>query len=570
MQGKLLGKEAYIYIERIIMKFKSTKYLFIFFAFFGASLSYAQIQEEQVIQAGEGYALKSIRYIDPQGMERTSELYFIHNVDGAVNAYLEADLPLEELMDLEQEATGNPWTGGGFSASSGFNATTDDEQFGWVIDKTVVNLASEAEAQAYIDIMGLQDIVDEEELDPEGDFQTGSDFDQGFFFKNLFKKCKGWKSKSKSFNKNVNEDLNGSKTFGSSNASLTFTGNMDVNANVSVNMGYEYKRNFFCIPYKVRYKDVRAQGSYDVDGNFKISGQAKHNFGDQSWKIAEPKVVDTVFFAGPVPVRFALKIPISIGTGDIVIKAEGQVTLTKDANINGNFHYYCNRSACNNIASNHSNNFNDLLNNVGASVSASLTLQPYVHVAAKPILYWEWFFYAQVGVKPSFPIEVFGYYGNLCGDGDDNGSNEWVNALLGTLGIEVEITGEAKLFGGYVLKPKTWNVYEDDLFMMDFINPSTAFSPIIRPEVQDNMLVTMPINVRSCVSRFANSYPETYTVNWGDGSTQTISNVKSLGNSSHNYTQPGDYLVTVSSKRGATTSFPLTIASDDPWTGGGF
>lgn len=550
------------------MNFKLIKNLFISAAFFWTASSYAQIQDEQIVQAGDGYSLKSITYIDPDGLERTSEMYFIHNVEGAVNAYLEADLPLEELIELQEEAS--PWIGGGFSASVGVNTTADDEQFGWIIDKTIVNLTSEADAQAYVDAMGLQDVVDEEELDPEGDFQTGSGFDQGFFFGGLFKKCKGWKSKSKSFNTDVNERLDESKTFGNSTASLTFTGKTDIDADIKVDLGYEYKRNFFCLPYKIRYKDVRTRGSYDIDGNLGIKGELKYTIANKDWKVAEPKVVDTVFFIGPVPVRFLVRVPIHIGTGDIVMKAQGQVGLTKDLNINGTFDYYCSRSTCSNISSSQNNNFSDLLNNIGVSVSASATLKPYVHVAAKPTLYGEWFFYAQVGVKPSFPIEVYGYYGNLCGDGDNNGSNEWVNALLGTLDVEVGITGEAKLFTFYLLKNKYWKVYDDSLLMVDFLNPSTSFSPLIRPIVADNLQVTMPVSVRSCVSRFTSRYPEDYTINWGDGSTQTLNNITSTRSSSHIYSQPGTYLVTVSSEKGATTTTSLVVGSDDPWTGGGF
>lgn len=551
------------------MNFKSIKRLVISAAFFWTASSYAQIQDEQVVQAGDGYSLKSITYTDPNGLERTSELYFIHNVEGAVNAYLEADLPLEELIELQEEVS-DPWAGGGFSTSVGVNTTADDEQFGWIIDKTIVNLTSEAEAQAYVDSMNLQDVVDEEELNPEGDFQIGSDFSQGFLFGNLFKKCTGWISKSKSFNTDVNESLDESKTFGNSTASLTFTGETEIDADIKVDLGYEYKRNFFCLPYKIRYKDVRTQGTYDIDGNLGIKGTLKYTIDNQDWKVAEPKVVDTVFFAGPVPIRFLVRVPIHIGTGDIVMKAEGEVGLTKDLNINGTFHYYCNRSSCSNVSSSQNNNASDLLNNIGASVSASITLKPYVHVAAKPTLYGEWFFYAQVGVKPSFPIEVFGYYGNLCGDGDDNGANEWVNALLGTLDVEVGITGEAKLFTFYLLKDKYWEVYDDSLFMVDFLNPSTSYSPLIRPVVGDNLQVTMPVSVRSCVSRFTSRYPEDYTINWGDGSTQTLNNMTSTGNGSHTYSQAGTYLVTVSSEKGATTTTSLVVGSDDPWTGGGF
>lgn len=524
---------------------------------FLASLSYAQIQNEEIMQEGDGYSLKKIDYIDESGISRSTELYFIHNLDGAINAHMEADLPVEELLEIQNEVAASPI---GFSASGNQSNAVREAQFGWIIDKNIANLQSDAEAQAYVDSMDLQHIVDQEAQDPEGDANVFSGVStDGRFFKRLFR-CKGWRSKTKGFSKGFDQNISGSKTFGNGSASLTFSGQSDIDADISVDLGYDYKRNFFCLPYKVRYRDLRTKGKYDIDGNFKIKGKATKNFGDYSWRVANPKILDTVFFVGPVPVRLAMKLPIHIGTGDIILSASGEVGLTKNMQFNGKFHYYCNKWSCSRVSSSHTNTVNELKNNIGASISASLTLKPYLHVAARPYLYFEGFLYAQVGVKPSFPIEAFGYYGNLCGDGDNDGVNETVSAGLGTLDFELGITGEAKLLGTYLLKPKYWKVLNKPLFMVDFINPSSAFSPNIRPLVQNTYNVSLPVSVRSCVDRFTNRFPETYSINWGDGRSSTLHNVRSSRDASHTYQQSGLYIIEVSSKKGAKTSYPVLIA----------
>ena len=61
----------------------------------------------------------------------------------------------------------------------------------------------------------------------------------------------------------------------------------------------------------------------------------------------------------------------------------------------------------------------------------------------------EWLAYAQVGVRPYLRGDLWGYYGNACGDADSNGVNETVNALTFDLGLAALHHGQARAFGSH-------------------------------------------------------------------------------------------------------------------------
>ncbi|WP_053980509.1 PKD domain-containing protein [Marinagarivorans algicola] len=530
-------------------------------------LAVAQVDVDNVLLAGDGYQLREIVYIDDNGQSRSVELFYINNVEGATNAYLEAGLPLSELLDIQQEVDswGGAWGSAPFAAKNILAA--DEPQFTWVIDKRGATITTEAQGQAYIDEFNMQAIIDEERKFPDGD-KALSGITADVNARRLFG-CSGWRNKNKRFTKDVDKKFSHNKRIGSGIATLNFKGSLDVDTDIDLKLDYRYKRNFICIPYKFRFNNLDAKANYDAQGNFSIIGKVAKNFGNYNWKIAEPKVFDFWFAVGPIPVRLAGKLPIEVGTGDIRFTAQGEVATYKAIHFKGNLHYSCNGSGCTKHSSNHQNLSQGLSNSIGASVSATVTFKPYVHVAIKPYLYGEWFLYLQLGVKPAFPIELFGYYGNLCQDGDNNGTNETVAAALGTIAFEVGVTGEAKIFGTYILRPKYWSLWSKDLLFVDFLQPgSSAFTPLLRPQVIANQLdITLPVSIRSCVNRYASRFPVDYSINWGDGSVSLLQDVATTKSLAHTYPGPGTYQVKVSYKNGVNTTIPVTITGDG-WGGG--
>lgn len=519
---------------------------------------------DSVVMSGDGYQLKTISYVDEKGKSRTVEQYYINNVSGAMNAYLSAGLPYDEVLAIQQEVDdwGGAWGSSGSTASARM-ASTDTSQFTWVIDRRGANITNDIEAQQYINDFELQSVVAEEATVPSIDASAANSS-----ARLSFKLCAGWRSGDKHYNRTIDKNFAHDKTFGSGAATLNFRGNLDLDAAVKLDVFYEYYRNFACIPYKFRFKRLDAIANYEALGNFSLTGKVDKSFGNYDWKIAEPKVMDIWFAIGPVPVRVAMDLPIEVGTGNINVKVVGEVATYKAIHFKGDFVYTCNSSSCNKVSANHQNLNSSLQSTIGASLSATVSLQPYVHVAAKPYLYGEWFFYAQLGVKPSFPIELFGYYGNLCEDGDNNGTNETVAAALATLAFEVGITGESKIFGQYILRPQYGKLWYKDLLLVDFLNPgSSAFTPLLRPVVVTNQLnVSLPVTTRSCVRDYTNRFPRNYSVNWGDGSTSQLNGVASTQQLTHSYAQPGTYPITVSYKNGVNTIVNVTV-SDDDWGG---
>ncbi|MBU6951075.1 PKD domain-containing protein [Hahella sp. HN01] len=505
---------------------------------------------ETVLISGDGFELKQITTTDDQGLSRNVELYYIHSSEGVENAYLYGGLPQAEKEELEQEIRED--NGNWLTA----NRTGEDRPFAdtfdaWIIDRRGANLTSQAEAQLYMDEFGLQPDTDESPLGARSARLFG---------------CGGWKDKSKSFDKSIDKTFSHNKRFGQDNAYIDFAGNMNVDADVRLELHYKYKRKF-CIPYKFKVRHVVAKSNYDVSGEFSLTGVAKHDFGNLNWEIAEPKLMETVFFVGPVPVLVKLKLPIEVGTGNIQVQATGKIAAVKPLRYKGDFDYTCTTHSCTKNSAHHQNLSGDLRNSLGAEISAKINLEPYLQVAAKGIVYGEWFLYAQVGAKPSFPIELFGYYGNLCGDGDNNGVRETVNAALGAVDFRFGLTAEAKVFGAYILRPQYWQIWRTGLVFFDFLKPySTALSPELRPAYDTAVptKVNMPVSIRSCVGDIISRHPRDYTVDWGDGTRTALNNLGSQQTVSHNYTVNGYYLVRVTQKGGAYTEVPVII-DDDEW-----
>ncbi len=507
-----------------------------------------------VINSGNGYELRRVTYIDHNGITREAELFHIQGQTGIDNAYRYGGLPLSEKMEMEAEL--DEWGGDWDPKTNAYSKSTQQinpEEVTWIINAEVAALKTYQEEMDYIKRMGLEDIVLEE---------------QGASAKNnKFIIChRRWRYKSKSYSKSIDETLSKNHQIGGNNAYIDFEGNIDIDADIDLDLTYRYKRTRFgCIPKRVSVTDLDLKSNYEAAGSFELTGVAKHNFGDFKWEIAKPKVLDKWFMVGPVPVRIAMKVPIEIGTGDIKVRAEGQVALVKPVRFRGHFNYKCNLGSCTRDTSNHFDLNDNLTNSLGASISAKLSLAPYVHVAARPYVYGEWFLYAQVGVKPNFPIEVFGYYGNLCGDGDNDGTREWVNAGLGTLEFEVGITGEVRIFRNAIFGPRYWRVWNKPLLFFDFLNPgSTAFSPELRPTVNSTTRnVSLPISIRSCVDQYTGKFPQDYRVFWGDGGYSNVNDIANAKTVSHQYASPGTYNIKVEYKPGVHTIVPITIEGDD-------
>ncbi len=513
---------------------------------------------EVILSSGNGYELKRVSYSKVSGGTHSADLFFIHSAQGAMEAAAKAGLPQAEAsqiaQDFQMQAQAQAMPIDSLDPGEAFDSFDS-----YVIHKDISNLTTQAQADAYIQANGLQAIVNEEMLDGGGIgdpilmSRYEGELDLGYNPEIFGSGCNGWKHRTKKFAKNVAKNIDKKeRVLGSSNAYVDIDANLSANANANLDVDYKYKRRF-CIPYKLRVKTLKAKASYSVKGDFDVEGYAKGTINGKTWKITEPTLFSQWFMAGPVPVHVKGTLPIHIGTGNIEIKAEGNFGLNKPIDISGSYEYHCDKSACTKKSGSQSNLSSALsMDNIGYQALASVKLTPWVEVAFKAKVYY--IIWAKVGVKPSLPIALTGYYGNMCGNGDGLGGNETVKGGLLDVDFAIDITADSNVFS-----ERSWQVYRTDLYFRDLLNPSTVMSPIIRPAVSD-MTVSLPVSVRDCAKTADKNYMD-YTVYWGDGTSNSISNLSGTRTLSHAYATPGSYQVEVKHKNSASTKRTVTVTS---------
>ncbi|MCL2914293.1 PKD domain-containing protein [Shewanella corallii] len=503
-----------------------------------------------VLMAGEDYELKQLSYTDGRGIPQQSDFYFLYSAQGANNAYLYAGLPLSERNDIVSEFEGSSPTPCGKAQEPCLPdpqaATADDEFDVIVVDRDAANANTFSKMEALVDKRGWGGIQQEQyrSLKIEGADLGKADY--------AAKGCFGWNHRSKNWQKSFNETFNKSKRFGSGNAFVEVEINATTAGSGKATLDYKYK-SAFCVPYKVRMKKLNARADYSVTGDIEIHGEATHTFTGYTWNIAEPNIANGWFMIGVIPVQYDVKLPIRAGTGDLTLSASGDVGLEKMLDITGHYEYACDKNNCAKVSSSFNDNGTLRMDNIQYQLLASATIEPWAEVAIKGRIYWG-LIWAKVGIKPSLPIKLSGYYGNMCGNGDGLSGNETVAAGVLDIDFRAGVVAQVKYFN-----ERYWEIYRTDVYFADLVNPySTAFSPIIRPSVS-NHTVTLPVSLRSCIQSADQGYQD-FTVYWGDGSSSSIHNLSGTRTLSHNYSSSGTYQISVRHRNGAATNRSVNVA----------
>ena len=240
------------------------------------------------------------------------------------------------------------------------------------------------------------------------------------------KGCFGWNDKEKTEHYSFNE-------WG---YSRDFTLTDHINGNFSVHLPFQgqatavvrYRiKKAACIPYKFRFKDFRAFGDVSINGDSNLGAEVTLNgHWAKEWRLAEPKLGEIKFSIGPVPVRIKFTLPIDVGV-ELNAQVTGSVGVTSDFGAEGTFDYTCTKDNCTGT-SNLTRNFDS--DQLTGSLEAQIDAKAYAKVQVKGALYHDSILYAQAGLKPYVEAELWGYYGNACGDGDGDGHNETVRALV--------------------------------------------------------------------------------------------------------------------------------------------
>lgn len=326
------------------------------------------------------------------------------------------------------------------------------------------------------------------------------------------------KSRSKSFN--FSNPLSETRNFGSGfSGTLSTTGNMSVNATGEVAIRLKRTRiTFWCVPVGVAFDHARAWGNAAVSNNATLNGTLNYYF-DWHDEVARPHVGSVDFMAGPIPVHIGFKLPIDLGV-TVSASATGTVAYNGQQTATGSFDYTCTSSNCSGYA-----NYN--LGNaptpqpVTGSVSGRITPTVWAQVAVRAYLYTEALAYAQIGVRPYLYGDLWGYYGNTCGDADGDGRNETVSALTFDLDWQLYITARASFAGRGRDWNNLWSTPRKHIKFWDLLNGgSSAIRPTLLGPASTpaNTLTNYSSRMRPCwpYTSFGDTINSQFI--WGDGS----------------------------------------------------
>lgn len=306
---------------------------------------------------------------------------------------------------------------------------------------------------------------------------------------------------------------------------VSVTGSSSVNATGQVQVNLKRTKVFWvCIPYGVRMGHVRATGNLSLDEEITLNGTinyANPNLFD--YQIAKPNLGGFSFWIGPIPVYIGFNLPITVGA-KLEASATAQLQYRAGHRLSGSFDYLCTTNNCtgwNNIVQTQTNPVN---NPVGLGVSVRVKPTVYADVGVRGYLYSEGVAYAQVGVRGLLHGDLWGYYGNTCGDANQDGTYETVNALTFDLDWQLAITGKADTFFTSAWQGTIWQSqkYHIGFWLLD---SGSALTPMIeRTRVMgdlgtnaifpQNTPVNFKLRMRPCWP-YADAVD--YSMNWGDG-----------------------------------------------------
>ncbi|QRN97582.1 hypothetical protein JRI60_00355 [Archangium violaceum] len=325
-------------------------------------------------------------------------------------------------------------------------------------------------------------------------------------------------NKSQSFN--ISTPLNSSfGTGGSFSGNISLTGNAQATATGDIRVRLKRFKIFgVCIPDGVRFDYAHAYGNAVVNYGTTLSGSVNYATSQPwEWQIAKPFLFSFAFFIGPIPVYVGFNLPITAGLS-LSASASGSITYNGAQAATGSFDYTCTLDGCSGWSSFSSSNLQ-----APTTLSGHVTgrIQPtlYAQLAIRGYLYDEGFAYAQVGVRPYLYGDLWGYYGNQCGDADGDGIFETVDALTFDLDWQVYVTAQADSF---LTSEKRWNLWNNSRGHLNFWDLLSSGSRAVQPMLLGS--ATVPANVAQTYSaRMRPCWPYGDTVNyqlgWGDGST---------------------------------------------------
>ncbi|MDA8018344.1 MAG: hypothetical protein MPN21_12930 [Thermoanaerobaculia bacterium] len=354
-----------------------------------------------------------------------------------------------------------------------------------------------------VDLQNLQEAEHQKALYGLDGEHADKAFEKGCFGWNDKKKTKTWSLVENSISDSFN--LGGGFT-GSYNVQLPFQ------TQGTATLRYRVKKAA-CIPYKFQFKNVQATGDVSLAGDASISASATLGYEwEKEWQVMNPSLGRISFWVGFIPVWIDFSLPTYVGLG-LDAEATASVDLGADFGAAGSFDYTCNTDDCCG-----EEDFQDHFDtqSVSASLEAKINARAKARVALRAELWDDSLAFAEAGVGGFAGAEVWGYYGNACGDADGDGDNETVEALVADAEAGYDWRFE---IGGALLPDKDWT-REGGRFHLGFWDllgdgGSTALSPVLAgpDSVTVGETATYTAKMRPCYP-----YSESVRLSIGPGS----------------------------------------------------
>ncbi len=448
---------------------------------------------EKILEEAEGYQLKIISGIsvdDEKPVEYERVFYRISSPDALKRVKLS--------KGVQEELT------------AAFAEAKEQEDTVFSIDKRIVDELIIAESKGELTPY-LKEIAEKDEEINEGDPKP-----QG-----LFSRCADHtKTRSKSFS--FSTPINTTSSLGGGfTGSIYTTGNMSGSAAGEVMVKIKRNKVFgVCVPYAAKFGHARAWGSASVSNNSSVNGSLSYLFNWQK-QVAKPSLGSLNFFVGPIPVHIGFNLPIDLGL-KINATATGTVAYNGQQTATGSFNYLCTSGGCTGTA-NYNLGSSPTPQPVTGSVSGRILPELWAQVAVRAYLYSESIAYAQVGVRAYLYGDLWGYYGNTCGDANGDAINETVAALTFDLDWRLFITARASLVGSASEWNNLWSTSRRHIKFWDL---RSGGSTVLQPTLL-GPATTLVNATTNYSSRMRPCWPYTDTVNsrfaWGDGTYSTYS-----------------------------------------------
>lgn len=356
-------------------------------------------------------------------------------------------------------------------------APVSDEQRGILESELSPSTARGEDAPDFEDAPAFT-VLDLKLLDALEDGEVPEEYEQFYEF------GEGCGSQDKEKHKHYTGNKSGSRSWPlGGGVTGSYTASLPVALDADLYFRYRILKKL-CIPYGVSFKSVRVVGTGDLDGQAALSlGLSYQHEFKRSWTLLEDlKLGRITFSVGAIPVWVDFLFSLDVGVSANV-EVDADLSLTTDINTSATFDYTCTRNGCqggNNLEAGGVDLF-DLTAGVELEAEASAWVKPRIgaDVWRNP---WLTILRGDAGVKALVEADIWAYYGNGCGDADNDGHNETVRALAADVNYGYDLTFDWTILGqdhSTDNKGKRWPLGWWDLLKELGLGSSTALQPML-------------------------------------------------------------------------------------------